>query len=294
MTELVRLGAGAAEALLAPECGGSIAGWTLGGIALMRPMQEGALAERRARGMASYPLVPYSNRVARRRFNFAGVDHELPALLNGYAIHGVGWQCPWRVSDSGPAHATLALDHAPGPLWPFAFRATQRFTLTEDALVCELAIENRHGGDAPAGFGLHPYFPRHADTVLAFSADHVWHNGDPDMTPVRRGAVPPEWDHAAGLRVGAARLDNCFAGWGGRARILQPAQKLALTITADPVFRHLVVFVPEGQDFFAVEPVSNMNDGLNRMDGTTDHGVFVLAPGEVRSGTVRFAVAHAD
>ena len=63
---------------------------------------------------------------------------------------------------------------------------------------------------------------------------------------------------------------------------------LGIDIAADPIFRHLIVFVPEGKDFCAVEPVTNMNDGLNRMDGETDHGVFVLTPGETRRGTVRF------
>jgi len=34
--------------------------------------------------------------------------------------------------------------------------------------------------------------------------------------------------------------------------------------------------------------VTNMNDGLNHMDEQTDHGVFVLAPGESRRGVVQF------
>ena len=34
------------------------------------------------------------------------------------------------------------------------------------------------------------------------------------------------------------------------------------------MFRHLVVFISPDKDFIAVEPVSNMNNGVNRMDDT--------------------------
>jgi len=37
-----------------------------------------------------------------------------------------------------------------------------------------------------------------------------------------------------------------------------------------------------------VEPVTNANDGFNLMaDGVPGHGVFVLEPGETRSGDIR-------
>jgi aldose 1-epimerase len=287
MTALVTLTAGDVRLVLAPEIGGSIAEWSRGAHSLFRPMQPHGLEERSPRGLASYPLFPFSNRVAHRRFRFAGVDHELPDLMNGFAIHGAGWQLPWQAAQTANG-ATLSLEYGPGPLWPFAFRATQHFTLTPNALVCDLGIENRHPSPAPAGFGLHPYFPRTPQTSLRFTAPYVWHNGTGDMIPVRRSAPPPEWDFSAGHVLGGVALDNCFAGWGGHAVLSYPDRGYTLTITADPVFRHLVVYVPTEQDFFAVEPVSNMNDGLNRMQDDTDHGVFVLAPGEARTGRMSF------
>ncbi|MCW3474067.1 aldose 1-epimerase [Limobrevibacterium gyesilva] len=277
--------------VLAPEIGGSIAAWTRGAEPLFRPSLPGALDEASPRGLASYPLFPYSNRVAGRRFTFAGVTHDLPDLMNGFAIHGAGWQRPWTAAQDRNM-ATLTLDHQPGPLWPFAFHAEQRFTLLGDALVCDLRVENRDTVPAPAGFGLHPYFPRSPRASLQFTATHVWHNGA-DMIPTELTPVPPAWDHRDGRPVGSVTLDNCFAGWSGHARLLYPDRGFALSIAADPVFRHLVVYVPPGESFLAVEPVSNMNDGLNRMDGVTDHGVFVLAPGEARTGRITFRVEPA-
>jgi aldose 1-epimerase len=44
-----------------------------------------------------------------------------------------------------------------------------------------------------------------------------------------------------------------------------------------------------GRDFFAVEPVSHVNNAVNRPD-IADHGLRVLGPGERMTATVRFGV----
>ena len=292
MMPLLTLSAGDARLRLAPAIGGSIADWWLGDVPVMRPLVPGAVEQRSPRGLASYPLVPISNRVAHQRFSFAGLTHHLPVLLDGFAIHGAGWQLPWTVTDAGPDHATLALSYPGGPLWPFAFHATQRFVLAQNGLVCEIGIRNDAEHPAPLAIGMHPFFPRTPQTRLHFIAQHVWLL-DGEKIPNRRIEVPPQWDHRHGRVVGEAVLDHCFAGWNGLGRIIYPEHQMAIAIAADPVFRHVVVFMPEGQDFFAFEPVSNMTDGINRIDGSTEHGMFILRPGEERGGTIRFTLEPA-
>jgi aldose 1-epimerase len=52
-----------------------------------------------------------------------------------------------------------------------------------------------------------------------------------------------------------------------------------------------VVYVPPGQDFFCVEPVSHVNDGFNLLDrGVAQTGVRILEPGERLAGVVRLSV----
>ncbi|MCC6718245.1 MAG: aldose 1-epimerase [Acetobacteraceae bacterium] len=288
---LLTLAAGAARLRLAPAVGGAIADWHVGETQVMRPAQPGALAENNPRGLASYPLVPLSNRVAGRRFSFAGLTYPLPDLLDGLYIHGAGWMLPWTVQESGPAHATLQLDYPGGPLWPFAFVAEQRLLLLPDGLRHEISVRNTAEHAAPLALGSHPFFPRTPQARLHFAAHHVWLH-DAARIPTRRVDVPPQWDHRHGLTVGRVTLDHCFAAWNGLARIVWPEHELALSIAADPVFRHAIVYIPDGQDFFAFEPVSNMTDGINRIDGTTEHGMAILRPGEQIAGTIRFTLEH--
>jgi aldose 1-epimerase len=272
-----------ASLVLAPELGAGILGWTRGSTRLLRHADPVALMPGTVREMAAFPLVPYSNRISLGRFAFAGRPYQL-ALNFGdspHSIHGIGWQRPWRVTNVGRDEVTLSLTHTSDDNWPFAFTADLALKLVPDALTVTLTLTNIHIDAAPAGLGLHPYFPRPGAT-LRFAADAVWHNS-PDMLPTSRTAIPPEWDHTAGRAVGSAALDNCFEGWTGVATLTWPDR--TLTIEASEIFRHLIIYTPRGRDFFCVEPVSHRNDAINH------EGMRVLAPGEALQGTISVRVS---
>ncbi len=298
---MLALRADQASLVLAPERGGAILGWTRGKVALLRHASPRALFPGEVGEMAAFPLLPYSNRIAHGCFRFAGAAHRL-ALNFGdhpHSIHGVGWQRAWHVTGTAGDAATLALHHAPDADWPFAFSAEQRFRLTATALHVALAITNRHTAPAPAGLGLHPYFPRtsansprasatlprasatlpRASATLRFHAEAVWRNGA-DHLPSERIGIPPGWDHSTGRKLGDVALDNCFEGWDGTATLTWPDR--GMTIAADGPFRHLVVYTPPGQDFCCVEPVSHMNDAINR------GAMHVLEPGDTLRGEIVF------
>lgn len=295
---MLTLQAGESSLVLAPEIGGAIVGWTFGNIPLLRRPMPDAIVPGNVRGLGCFPLVPFSNRIAWGRFRWDVSDYTPERNFGDHphTIHGIGWQSAWGVASVSATSASLTLRHeatgAQARHWPFAFAAEQCFTLARDALHVTLALTNLHQGSAPAGLGLHPYFPRTGTPTLRFSAAHVWLNGE-DFLPAQRIAVPPEWDHAAGKRIGSASLDNCFAGWDGRAHITWASGGPGLAIEADGLFRHLIVYTLPGQDFFCVEPVSHMTDAVNRADAVPDHGLRILAPEETLRGAVTFRLATA-
>ena len=52
-----------------------------------------------------------------------------------------------------------------------------------------------------------------------------------------------------------------------------------------------MIYIPPGQDYFCVEPVSHANDGFNlAARGVAGTGVRVLQPGETLRGSLRFTV----
>lgn len=258
---------------LLPALGGCVRGLWLGSQEVLR---ESPLAIQTAWNAASYPLVPYSNRVAYRTLVWQGHSYTLAPNYSAepHTLHGVGWTAAWQVLQSDACSATLQLQHAGDAAWPFAFECTQVFTLSATALDMRIVIVNRADHAAPVGLGWHPYFAKDAATRIRFCAHSRWEMG-PDKLPTH--SLPH-----AGLDTDCSTLDvdHCFSGWDGQLQLQQGA--LRVSVTSD--LGHLVVFTTPTRDSIAIEPVSHVNNALAlaAQAGTPPEqlGLRVLQPGQ--------------
>jgi aldose 1-epimerase len=280
---------------LAPDLGGSVTAFQLetpaGPVDLMRRASPEAILAQGPLAASSFPLFPYSNRIRDGKFRFRGQSYEYPSNAFGYQhlMHGHGWVRPWQVGEHREHSVELVFDCG-ADLWRWPYRATQHFELGQTQLKVTSSITNLSQEVMPVGAGLHPYFDRTHKVRLTARLSGVW-VGDDSCLPERCVELPPEWDFGAGLRVEELRLDHCFAGWDGSALIEWPERGTALGIEAAPLFSQLVVYVPPGERFFCVEPVSNANDAFNLADrGVEGTGMRELAPGATLSGLVTFRV----
>jgi aldose 1-epimerase len=282
---MLTLTAGESSIVVAPETGAGVTGWILGRTALTRRALPEATSGGDSHAMALFPLVPYCNRIGSARLTWQGELYQLARNFGDspHAIHGVGWQRAWTVTKAGPRAVTLVLDHRPDASWPFPFEAEVTYNLSASGLTVAMRLTNRHRSEAPAGLGVHPYFPKEHDPALRFNATGAWENGA-NALPERHGPVPPEWRHADFLPVAQSRLDNCFTGWDRRADI--QAGPASLRIEASAVFRHLQVFTPHWADFFCVEPVTHVPNAVNRPELPAEQAMHVLAPDEALEGTI--------
>jgi aldose 1-epimerase len=292
--ELITLRAAGAGLILAPAVGGAVtrywgeadgASWEW-----LRPTSPSALRDGLAHRTAAFPLVPFSNRIRAGRFTFDGRAMTLPPnrARERHPIHGHGWQARWRVVEAGPSEARLEYRHAPAD-WPWAYRATQRFTLTPAGLTVALALTNESEAPMPAGLGWHPYFPRAAGTRLTAEVRAVWLT-DRETMPTELVSPPAGVDPSRGIDVDTTRLDNCFAGWSRRAVVEWPERGARLVMTAEPPRDYQVVFSPRGRRFFCAEPVSHVTDAFNLAEaGQPDTGRRVLAPGETLAASITLA-----
>lgn len=304
MTARIELRAGAAAVTLVPSIGGAIAGFTLHGADVMRPMPEEAIVAGNVHLAAAYPLVPYSNRIRDASLEVRGTRYLLRRNAGDQpnAMHGVGWQRPWTVEHADAASALLALTHAaevadtrnPRVSWPWAFRATQSYALQERdgsaTLAVTMTLRNDGAEEFPFGLGWHPYFPKQAATTLQFIAANVWIN-DSTQLPVERTPIPPQWDYTTARPIGDPDLDNVFTGWHGVAQLESSATGLRTMIEADTACTCAVVYAPRGRDYLAVEPVTHETDAFNRLaKGEKNTGTRWLPPGAAFSCTMRISV----
>ncbi len=285
---LLSLRAGRLAVDLAPDAGGSIARFALDGIGdLLRPASDAALASGTGKDTSCYPLVPFSNRIANGRLAFGGEIFHLEPNWPGvrHPMHGDGWAHAWDVvrQDRTSAELVYLQEAGAGAAgWPFRYRARQTFALDEVSLTIGISIENLEDREVPAGLGLHPFFVRDAETELACRLSGVWRT-DPEVLPLQHLPVPPEWDFSRSRRVDGMGLDHCFDGWNGKATVTWPQRGLRLVLSATEAFRHLVIYVPEGQRYFCVEPVSHANGAIGRS---------LLAAGATLAGEVSFCVSR--
>ncbi len=295
----IDLAAGAAHLELLPALGAAIASFAWRDRPVLRPMTDEARAAANVRLAACYPLVPYSNRIRDATLRFGDTLHPLAHNFGDHphAIHGVGWQRPWRAARVRRDAAVLTCEHAPegddARAWPWPFRATQAFDLAAGArsaaLTLTLTLENTGAVPFPFGLGWHPFFPRDASTTLRFDADHAWLN-DATSLPTERVPAAGPWSFAVARAPGAATIDNVFGGVRGGATI--EADHHRTTIDADTACDRLVVYAPADGAFIAVEPVTHETDAFNRAAaGATATGMRVLRPGAAFSCTMRIGVS---
>mgnify|MGYP002819656581 CR=1 FL=1 len=259
----------------------------------MRPATEAAILERSAGQTASFPMVPFSNRIRNGRFSFDGRDVQLTELFGRapHAIHGHGWLEPWNIVEQADDTLTLEYRH-PADSWPWAYRAEQTFELRDAVLTIRFAVTNEATTRMPLGFGLHPYFVRTPGVRLHAGVGEMW-RADDDAMPAELVPPPPQLAFgASGLSPDLAILDNNFLSFGGEYRIEWPEWRAGLRVEADPVYSCLVVYTPEGRDFFCAEPATNCIDAVNlAASGREDTGLIGLAADDTAAGEVVFTPA---
>lgn len=279
---LLELHLGELRLALRPDLGGCVAGLWHAGRPVLRSTEPGALTQ--ARQAASYPLLPYSNRIADGRLPWQGRVHALRLNTPGspHPLHGVGLQRAWSVVKHTASEAQLALVHAPDEDWPFAFEAVQRFTLGADGVRCELAATHRGPGTAPMGLGWHPFFLRRPGSHLQAAVRGRWDMDERKLPTTHRPCAALDDD------IADLDLDHCFTGWDGEARLRDAAFDLRLRASTS----HLVVFTPPQRDDYAVEPVSHANNAIHRSDPLA-HGLVALADGDTASAWMQIDLLDA-
>ncbi|WP_392889293.1 aldose 1-epimerase [Pseudomonas migulae] len=253
--DLLELDDGFTRLTLAPETGGSIVNWTVNGSGqpLLRHSDTHALHTGLPGKLGCFPLAPWSNRISDGGFDRPDgwLALEPNSLTDPLPIHGSAWQQPWQVVSQARDEVILQLDSTT----PFAYRARQRFHLSEGKLSITLHVTHLAERAAWHGLGLHPYLPRTAGTRLQAKAEQVWMS-DASKLPTRLAPLPVEWDFQQLKALPDALVDNGFCQWDGHCLIQQPDLGYELECQASGS-DYFLLYCPVDLGFFCIEPVSH-------------------------------------
>lgn len=258
---------------LVPSLGGSVAAWQLerpqGARDLWRPW-DGVTPDLYT--LASFAMVPWSNRISGGGFTHAGRFHPMRPNRPGepYPIHGDGWLQPWQLEQTAADTMAMTLESRHFDGNPYAYRAVQTFRLVEGGLDQELRVRHLGREPLPYGLGVHPWFPRTPGTRIWAPVQGVWLSGADPLPMGHTGDFPAGWNLNDGVQAHGGLIDNGYSGWGGTARIAWPESGLELSVTM-PHFqrdggaaRHFcLVYRPPRGPAFCFEPITQPIDAFH-------------------------------
>lgn len=275
---------------LVPAIGGSIARFQIDGIDVMRPLSAANRQTGNVLGVASFPMIPFANRIGNNAFTFEGRRYTFEANNPPeiYHVHGTAWHRPWTAEQTGPTSAVLKLEVADPA--SYSYRAEQRFSLSNSWLELATVVTNTGARTMPFGFGHHPWFTRDADTTIQFGAE-TFHLNEPEGMIGQRIGLPPDVSFDTAQPLPKYWRCTDYGGWDGSATVTFPGRGAGLTMRGDTPYKHIMFYADPAQSFFCVEPQTNASGAFNRPDGFGDpeDGIIVLAPGESTVGTLSFA-----
>ncbi|MGM9320635.1 aldose 1-epimerase [Deinococcus aquaticus] len=288
--EVLRVSNGAFELEVLPALGASVLNLrAASGRPVMRHVELSDVQT--SSQCASFTLLPFSNRIRDAHFTFAGREVHLRVnTKDGLAQHGDVRNRPWQVERVSDSHLRCTFDsRAFADInWPWVFTAQVEYRLHGLHFDTTVTLTNEDAAAMPAGLGLHPYFARvqeGVDPALQVGAELTYDTDERQLTLSEARPVQPAEDYRTPTPVGERHIDRTYTAWDGVARL--DWGERALTVTADNVYSHVVVFTaPDGS--LAIEPVSHATDAFNlAARGVAGVDLRVLEPGQSLAGTAR-------
>ncbi|MEP7288834.1 MAG: aldose epimerase [Chloroflexota bacterium] len=269
-------------------------------IDLMRPTPDTHYQDVSA--CASYALIPWSNRIRDGHFKFRGADYQLRVNFeDGTAIHGTAREFPWVVEVTEPSKIFVNFQSSryAGVNFPWRFSTRMDFRVDGENFTITTWLKNEDTTPMPAGFGHHPHFMRTlaspTDTIQLEIPCAEYFELEQCMPSAGSVAVEPRVDFRQLRPLGSEFIDDCLTGRDGEKpiRMVYGESGRSVTLYFDRLFEDVVLYVPQDTPYFAVEPVTNANDGFNLYSkGIPGSGVFVLEPGQERQATFTLQVSQ--
>lgn len=244
-------------------------------------------------------LFPFPNRLRGGRAEFEGKTIQIdlaPGQAN--AIHGLVRDKPWRVdrqegtADGALVRCSIEADADILRQFPFPFRLSLGFRLTEGRLRVEIAAENTGDSAMPLGFGWHPYFHlpllpdnQRGTDLVEIPADRLWVLDDSLIPTGETVPVPPAKDFQRAKPIDGAYLDDVYTGArqndGASVCFLRdPATGITLRVAAGPSFRDWVAYAPPHRPTICFEPYTCPTNAFNLASRGLKVGLIALKPKE--------------
>jgi aldose 1-epimerase len=296
--EQIEIVSGARRATIA-SVGATLRSYTVDGRAVI----DGFEADEVCSGGRGQVLMPWPNRIALGRYEFAGRREQLPIDEPelGHAIHGLVRWGAWESESRGDDFVRLRHRLQARPGYPFPLDLVVEYHVSSLGLAVTFGATNVGKSACPFGAGAHPYFRfarTRADDIELCVRASAWLDVDARSIPTQRRSVAGSpVDFRRPSAIGPAHVDHAFTDLerdgAGVATVRLRHDRQELRVWIDRSFAFVQVFTGDTladrsrrRHAIAVEPTTCAPNAFNSGDG-----LMVLEPGASFEG--RWGVALA-
>jgi len=281
-----------------PSCGANLVSLRIDGQEYLH-YDEQALRSEEERFTGCFIMFPTPCRIPDGRYEFAGRTVTQTKGGRLYTIHGLvrDEAFAFELTDGGiDLSLDITPDHPVHEGFGFPGRLSVSLRLLETGLEYSFSFENRGPSPAPVGFGLHPFWRipgRREDVRVSIPCTRTMVLEKLIPTGATEEVAGTQLDLRDGRCLEGLDLDNVFLGRiGGEPAIIEYRDLgKRMTLRADEVFSHQIVYCPPGEPFVCVENLTCAPNAVNLQSAPAEASGFrVVEPGGRLSGTTRFIV----
>jgi len=235
-----------------------------------------------------FATIPYFGAIHKKTFFYKDKYINLPRthILEPDTIHGEGWVNKWKVKKNTKNILVLEFLHNGKNSFPFKYQSIQTFNLTKDSLIIRLKIINLDKSKFHCGIGFHPWFTISKDSKI-FSNTFSYLN----QTKINKFNIK-EMINSKSLDLNKTKIDETFLKWNGRSKLILN-KHIKLEIINKKNVGNLHVYSPPRENFFCIEPVTNIRDSFLVMKNSKAyHGLKILNPKKSFEAAVEFKILN--
>ena len=207
-------------------------------------------------------------------------------ILEKDTIHGEGWVNKWQVVKKNNNSVLLKFSHNGKDSFPFKYEALQKFRIVKNSLEIKVSITNKDKLSFDCGIGFHPWFDINKNSRI-FSNTYKFIKVDNNKNVKKKNLLKKTKKFFDFNKI---NIDETFINWNGNSKIILN-KYLSILIKNKKNVKNLHIYSPKNQNFFCVEPVTNLRDSyFYKKNNIKNHGLKKLKPEKTFEASIEFIV----
>ena len=153
-------------------------------------------------------------------------------------------------------------------------------------------VDNKDDKELPFGFGVHPFFQKNSTplTVCVYAKAVMEMSEENYPTEKLKLVEGTSFDLRKAVAVEDLNLDHVYINLNDHPQAVIKYPELKISLDASDDFSHLVIYTPQGQNFFCLENQTCSTDAHNlyARGFQKESGLLILSPKMQQSGEIRY------